>query len=126
MPTIKPLEITSKEADGHAFCFSISQAPLYTVLRCRSADERQRWLTQLQQRSEEWRERRRQEQGAQSAAVTVLSQRLRGTNAEANAEATTTGATGSDDGGLDDDTDTESVTSSVPSSSVRGWGNRMD
>lgn len=56
--SIRPIEPTSKEADGHMFCFLVSQAPLQVILRCRTSDESKLWMSQLALRIERWRERR--------------------------------------------------------------------
>lgn len=56
--SMRSLEPTSKEADGHMFCFLVSQAPLQVTLRCRTSEESKLWMAQLSLRLEIWRERR--------------------------------------------------------------------
>ena len=48
-------------ADGRMFCFSVVQAPLSFVLRCRDEHERRRWVGCLLERCETWRAKRQAE-----------------------------------------------------------------
>lgn len=91
LSSIRSLDPLSKEADGELFCFTVSQPPLSVVLRCRDDDERRHWVSQLERRSEHWRQKRRDEMQGDglSVAVTAVSQTRTSKSAEAPAAATT-------------------------------------
>ena len=69
--TVKALEPLDKAADGQFFVFEVRQAPIFAVLRCADDAERKRWVGDLKRLGDVWREKRRAEDGAQEAAVTV-------------------------------------------------------
>lgn len=76
--TVTALEPLDKAADGQFFVFEIRQAPIFAVLRCADDAERKRWVSNLRRLGDVWREKRRAEDGAQEAAVTVRTARASG------------------------------------------------
>ena len=108
--TLRSLEPLAKEAGGQFFCFLISQAPISAVLRCADDAERKRWLSELTRLADEWREKRRNEDGAQDAAVTLRTVRASGRTVEdprATATMVTSAMQPSDDSDDDDDDDAD-------------------